>query len=84
MRNNIEKWNYYKKILDERAEIVMDQADTTIPSKNNGHVFEKFYQIGYYGNIIECYIDSRYYNFGIGFHVEKPTKKAQSPHALIL
>ena len=69
MRTNLEKWNYYTGILNQKAEVFLDSISPVIPS-----VFYKLYS----GIVlIECTVTKRRYRFSIdlSYKGKKPTRK---------
>jgi hypothetical protein len=69
MKTNLEKWNHYKALLEEKANTFMNSINTTIP--------ETFYTITGLGNIQTCTVINRHYSFNpsLYFSGKKPTKE---------
>lgn len=68
MKTNLEKWNHYKAILDNRANEFMDSLDVNIP--------EVFYQVTPIGSLTICNTIRRYYSFkGLPYFDKRPTKQ---------
>jgi hypothetical protein len=68
MRTNLEKWNYYKKLLEQRASAFLDSISPVTPSE--------FYMVNFKGGVNKCLVISRYYSFEPHlFCISKPSKR---------
>jgi hypothetical protein len=67
MKTNLEKWNYYLGLLNEKASAFMDTINPLVPSI--------FYKVELNGKINECTVLNRHYSFGLYFNGKKPTNK---------
>ena len=67
MKNNLEKWNYYLELLNEKASAFMDTINPLVPSI--------FYKVELNGKINDCTVLNRHYSFGLYFNGKKPTNK---------
>ena len=69
MKSNLEKWNYYKGLLDEKANVFMDTISLENP--------KIFYKVNPNGSVNECTVINRHYSFEpyLYFSGKKPTNK---------
>lgn len=68
MKTNLDKYNHYKVLLDEKSDAFINTISPVIP--------EKFYKVERNGKMYECTVIRRYYQFETWDHVydKKPTK----------
>lgn len=71
MRTNLEKYNFYKQILTDKAEVFMDKHYLSLQNKD---IVNTFYLIRSDGIIQECQILYRFYKFKESMLL-KPTRQ---------